>query len=79
MPLLVLMMLGAVAGYLASRAMGMRVDAVTALALGFFGALVGAMGLRILYTVVHGAFVLAAAVGGAVLVIWLWRVFVEKR
>lgn len=79
MPLIVTMFLGAVAGYLASRLMGMRTDPVTAMALGFLGALVGSVGLRLVASLVHGLAVLVAAVAGAVLVVWLWRVLVEKR
>ena len=79
MSILVWLILGALSGWLATRAMGMRTDPVTTLALGFLGALVGVMGLRLLLTVVHWAGTFLAAVAGALLVVWLWRVMVERR
>ena len=79
MPILLTLILGALAGWVATRLMGMRTDPVTTLALGFLGALVGAMGLRLLLSVVQWGATLAAAVAGAVLVVWLWRVLVERR
>lgn len=74
-----MMILGAAAGWLGARAMGMRTDPVTALALGCLGALVGVMGLRLVLTLVHWGATLAAALLGALLMVWLWRVLVERR
>jgi uncharacterized membrane protein YeaQ/YmgE (transglycosylase-associated protein family) len=79
MSVILMMVLGAAAGWLATRAMGMRLDPVSTLALGSLGALVGVMGLRLALTVVNWAVTLAAAVLGALLVVWLWRVLVEGR
>ena len=79
MPILIYLMLGAAAGYLAARAMGFRSDPVTVLALGGLGALVGVMGVRLVASVAHGGALLGAALGGAVVVLWLWRVLVERR
>ncbi len=79
MPVVLLMVIGAAAGYVATRAMGLRTDVPTTMFLGVVGALVGAMGLRFLSTVSLWVVHLAAAIGGALLVLWLWRVFYEKR
>jgi len=79
MPVVLLMVIGAAAGYLASRLMGYRTDVPTTMFLGVIGALVGAMGLRFLSTVSLWVIHLAAAVAGAMLVLWLWRVFYERR
>ncbi len=79
MSILLAMMLGAAAGWFATRLMGMHTDPVTTLALGCLGALVGVMGLRLALSVVHWVATLAAALIGALLVVWLWRVLVEKR
>lgn len=79
MSVILMMVLGAAVGWLATRAMGMRTDPVTTLALGCLGALVGVMGLRLALTVVHWGVTLAAALIGALVVVWLWRVLVERR
>ena len=79
MTILFWLVLGALSGWLATRAMGMRTDPVTTLALGFLGALVGVMGLRLVLTVVHWAGMLLAAVAGALVLVWLWRLLVEGR
>lgn len=79
MSLLLMAILGAAAGYLAARAMGMPVDPFTALGVGVIGAVLGIMGLRLALSVVSTAATLAAAVAGAVALIWLWRVVVERR
>lgn len=79
MSILLLAILGAAAGYIATRMMGMQTDVPTTLFLGVFGSLVGFFGLRILMTAAHWASSLLAAVLGALLLIWLWRVLVERR
>ncbi len=79
MPVVLLMVIGAGAGYLATRLMGMRTDVPTTMFLGVMGALVGAFGLRFLSTVSLWVVHLAAAVAGALLLVWLWRVFYERR
>ena len=79
MPVLIYLMLGAVAGYLGARAMGFRSDPVTVLALGGLGALVAVMVARLVASVAQAGVLAAVAVGGALAVLWLWRVLVEGR
>ena len=79
MPILIYLMLGAAAGYLAARAMGFRSDPVTVMALGGLGALVGVMAVRLVASLLHAGITVAAAVLGAVAALWLWRVLVERR
>ncbi|MGY6632765.1 MAG: hypothetical protein ACXIU8_03375 [Alkalilacustris sp.] len=79
MPVLIYLMLGAAAGYLGARAMGMRSDPVTVLALGGLGALGAVLVVRLAASVLQMGVLLAAAVGGALATLWLWRVLVEKR
>jgi uncharacterized membrane protein YeaQ/YmgE (transglycosylase-associated protein family) len=79
MPVVLLMLLGAAAGYLAARVMGLRIDAPTVVFLGVFGALVGGFGLRLLSTSPAWFTTLIVATLGAMLLVWLWRVFVERR
>jgi uncharacterized membrane protein YeaQ/YmgE (transglycosylase-associated protein family) len=79
MTLVAMALVGAAAGWLAARAMGMRVDPFVAMGVGMIGATLGVMALRLLLSVVHGLALLAAAIAGALLLIWLWRVAVERR
>ena len=79
MPVLLYLMLGAAAGWLGARAMGFRSDPVTVLALGGLGALLGVMVVRLAASVAQAGLLAAAAVGGALAVLWLWRVLVERR
>lgn len=79
MPVVLLMLIGAAAGYLAARLMGMRADIPTLLFLGVFGALVGGFGLRLLSTSPLWFTTLVVATGGAVFLVWLWRLIFERR
>jgi uncharacterized membrane protein YeaQ/YmgE (transglycosylase-associated protein family) len=79
MPVVLLMVIGAAAGYLAARLMGARMDVPTLLFLGVFGALVGGFGLRLLSTSPMWFTTLIVATLGAMLLVWLWRVFIERR
>jgi len=79
MPIVFIVVIGALAGYLATRLMRVNTDVPTTIFLGILGALVGGMGLRILATAAHWFAGLVAAVLGAMLLVWLWRVIVERR
>ena len=79
MPILLTLILGAAAGWIAARLMGLRSDPVTMMALGFLGAMLGALGMRLILSVLHWGGMLLAAVAGAVLAVWIWRVMVERR
>jgi uncharacterized membrane protein YeaQ/YmgE (transglycosylase-associated protein family) len=79
MPVVFLMLIGGAAGYLAARLMGVRADVPTLLFLGVFGALVGGFGLRLLSTSPMWFTTLIAATLGAMLLVWVWRVFFLRR
>ena len=79
MPILLTLILGAAAGWVTARLMALRTDPITVMALGFLGAMLGALGMRLVLSVLHWGGMLVAAVGGAVLAIWLWRLAVERR
>lgn len=72
MPILALVIVGAAAGFIATRLMDLQTDLVTTIAIGIFGALVGGFVLRLLLTIsgLAGGFV--GAVLGAMALIWLW-------
>lgn len=73
MPILLLVIIGAAAGFLATRLMKVEADVPTTVAVGVFGALVGGLILRALITMASWAAGFVGAVLGAMLLIWLWR------
>lgn len=75
MPILLLVIIGAAAGFLATRIMKLEADVPTTVAVGVFGALVGGLILRALITMASWAAGFVGAVLGAMLLIWLWRLW----
>lgn len=73
MPVLMLVIVGAAAGFLATRIMRLETDIPTTIAIGIFGALIGGLVLRALVTMASWAAGFVGAVLGALLLIWLWR------
>ncbi|WP_028031736.1 GlsB/YeaQ/YmgE family stress response membrane protein [Gemmobacter nectariphilus] len=79
MPILLLVIVGAAAGFLATRFMKLDADVPTTVAIGIFGALVGGLILRALITMASWAAGFVGAVMGAMLLIWLWRRWAGRR
>lgn len=79
MPILMLVIVGAAAGFLATRMMKLETDVLTTVAIGIFGALVGGLILRALITMASWAAGFVGAVMGAMLLIWLWRMWSTRR
>lgn len=73
MPILFLVIVGAAAGFLATRIMRIEADVPTTIAIGVFGALLGGLVLRALVTMAGWAAGFVGAVMGALLLIWLWQ------
>lgn len=74
MPILFfIVVIGAAAGFLATRIMKVQTDVPTTIVIGMLGAAVGWVGLRLLVTVTGFAATFVGAVIGAVLLIWAWR------
>ena len=78
MPVFLLIIIGAAAGFLATRFMKMQANVVTTIAIGVLGALIGGLMLRILLTITGWAAGFVGAVLGAMLLIWLWRTYGPK-
>ncbi len=78
MPILALVIIGAAAGFLATRLMRLQTDVPTTVVIGVAGALLGGLVLRILVTVTGFAAGFIGAVIGAVALIWLWRIYFSK-
>jgi uncharacterized membrane protein YeaQ/YmgE (transglycosylase-associated protein family) len=79
MPIIALIIIGAAAGFLAARVMRLEADIPTTVTFGIFGALLGGFVLRVLITATSWAAGFIGAFLGAVLLIWLWRVWIASR
>jgi len=77
MNIVMLIILGAAAGFIATRAMKLDTDVLTTIAIGVFGAIIGGVLLRFLIGLMGAAAGFVGAVLGAVLLIWLWQTFVK--
>jgi uncharacterized membrane protein YeaQ/YmgE (transglycosylase-associated protein family) len=77
MPLIALMIIGAAAGFLATRLMKLNTDVPSTIAIGVFGALIGGVVLRGLIMLTGWAAGFIGALLGAMLLIWLWKTYVK--
>lgn len=78
MSIVALIIIGAAAGFLATRMMRIEADIITTVAIGIAGALIGGLVLRTLLAVMGMLSGLVGAVLGALLLIWLWQKYVHK-
>lgn len=78
MPVLALAIIGAAAGFLATRLMKFDANVISTVAIGVLGALLGGIVLRVLLAVAGWAAGFIGAVLGAMLLIWLWRTYGPK-
>ena len=79
MPIVLLIIIGAAAGFIATRVMKVDTDVPTTIAIGIFGALVGGLVLRVLLTVTGWMAGFVGAVLGAMALIWLWRTYIGRK
>ena len=73
MTIVLFLIVGIAAGFLATRIMGLNTDLLTTIAIGVAGALVGGFVLRTLVMVSGWMAGFVGAVLGAILLIWLWK------
>lgn len=73
MPILFLIILGAAAGFIATKVMKIDADLITTIAIGVGGALIGGLILRAVSSLAGVASGLVGAVLGAVLILWIWN------
>ena len=78
MPIVALIIIGAAAGFLATRLMRIEADIPTTVLIGVAGALIGGMLLRFLVTVMGWLSGFVGAVLGALLVIWIWQTYLRR-
>ncbi|MBO9452646.1 GlsB/YeaQ/YmgE family stress response membrane protein [Tropicibacter sp. R16_0] len=79
MTVVALIVIGAAAGFLATRLMRIEADIPTTMFIGIIGALVGSFVLRFLSSVMGILSGFVGAVLGALLVIWIWKTYFHKR
>ena len=79
MGLIGLLIVGAAAGFLATRLMSLETDIVTTVSIGVLGALVGGLILRTLLTMMGWMSGFVGALLGALLLIWLYQTYLKKR
>ncbi len=73
-----LMIIGAAAGFIATRTMKLQTDIPTTVVIGIGGALVGGFLLRFLVAMTGWLAGLVGAVLGAMALIWLWKTYISK-
>ncbi|WP_083095950.1 GlsB/YeaQ/YmgE family stress response membrane protein [Pseudophaeobacter leonis] len=78
MSIIFLVIIGAAAGFLATRLMGIESDIITTVAIGIAGALIGGFLLRALLAVMGMAAGFVGAVLGALVLIWLWQTYIKR-
>ncbi|WP_300071889.1 GlsB/YeaQ/YmgE family stress response membrane protein [uncultured Ruegeria sp.] len=78
MPVVALIIIGAAAGFLATRLMRIEADIPTTMLIGIAGALVGGFLLRTLLAVMGWLSGFVGAILGALLVIWIWRTYIKR-
>lgn len=79
MPLLLfIIIIGAAAGFLATRVMRVEADVPTTIGIGVVGAVVGWVLLRFLVAITGWVAMFIGAVLGAMLLIWAWRTYISR-
>lgn len=77
MSVLLLLIIGAAAGFLATRALDMDTSVPVTVAIGVLGALIGGLVLRFLLSTMALAGGFVGAILGAFLLIWIWQTFIK--
>lgn len=79
MGIVFLVIIGAAAGFIATRLMDIETNVVTTVLIGIGGALIGGLVLRFLLLLTGVAAGFIGAILGAVLLIWLYQTYIAKR
>lgn len=78
MGIIAMIIIGAAAGFLATRMLRIEADILTTVAIGVGGAVVGGLLIRFLLTVTGWLAGFVGAVLGAMLLIWLWQKYAGR-
>jgi len=79
MSILFLLIIGAAAGYIATRVMDLETSVPVTIAIGVLGALVGGLVLSALLAIMGMAAGFIGAILGALLLIWLYQTYIAKK
>ncbi|MEE9429029.1 MAG: GlsB/YeaQ/YmgE family stress response membrane protein [Paracoccaceae bacterium] len=75
MPVLAMIIIGAAAGFIATRMVKMDANVITTVSIGVLGAIIGGGVLRLILVIGGWMAGFVGAVLGALLLIWLWRTY----
>lgn len=78
MPVIVLIIIGIAAGFIATRVMRLDTDVPTTIAIGVGGALIGGFLLRALMMMVGWMAGFVGAVLGAIALIWIYKNYIAR-
>lgn len=78
MNIIALIIIGAAAGFIATRLMRIEASIPATLLVGIAGALLGGLILRLLLTVMGAMAGFVGAVLGALLLIWVWKTYFRR-
>ncbi len=79
MNFVLLIIVGAAAGFLATRLMKMETNIPTTIAIGVGGAVIGGVLIRFLLEITGWMAGFVGAVAGALLLLWIWKTYISGR
>lgn len=79
MEFVLLLVVGAAAGFLATRMMKLQTDIPTTIAIGVGGAIIGGLVIRVLVELAGWMSGFVGAILGALVLIWLWKTYAARR
>ncbi|NYS24194.1 GlsB/YeaQ/YmgE family stress response membrane protein [Rhodobacteraceae bacterium 2376] len=79
MPVILLVVIGAAAGYVATRLMRVNVDMPTAMVVGVIGAVLGGMAFRFLMASAGWVVMFVIALLASMGLIWVWQKYQGRR
>ncbi|SPF79693.1 GlsB/YeaQ/YmgE family stress response membrane protein [Pseudoprimorskyibacter insulae] len=74
-----LIIVGAAAGFFATRIMKVEADVITTVVIGIVGAVIGGLVIRFLIAVTGLFAGLVGAVLGALAVLWMWKTYIQRK
>ncbi|MCC6305775.1 MAG: GlsB/YeaQ/YmgE family stress response membrane protein [Rhodobacteraceae bacterium] len=78
MQVVILIIGGIAAGFVATRLLRLETDLLTTAAIGVLGSVAGVFAIRFLFVAVTYLGVIAAALAGAVVLSWLYRSYIAR-